>query len=196
MKFFRRALLVSLEVAAVLAVLALLVGGIAVWRLTSGPLDIGFAKEYVQNALQDPEQGYNVIFDSIVLQWPDLQGPLLISAKNVSVSGENKTLASMEEVAISLAKGPLLIGKIYPKTVILQKPRIKIIRDKEGAFNLDFEEKTDVAVQGHAENETKVIKEMLDVLLLPPHHAREKNSPLSRLKRFEIANALLVVEDH
>ncbi len=185
-----------MEVTAVLAVLIILVGGIAVWRLTSGPLDIGFAKEYVQSALKDTEQGYNISFDRIVLQWPDLKGPLLISAQNVNVLGKNETLASMEEVAISLAKGPLLIGKIYPKAIILQKPKIKIVRDKQGTFNLDFEDKKNVASNHSAENQTKVIKEMLDLLLLPPHHAREKKSPLSRLQSFEIAKALLIVEDH
>lgn len=193
---FRKTLLIALEGSAILAILVLLIGGIFVWRLTSGPLDIGFAKEYVQEALKDETQGYEVNFANIVLHWPDLDGPLLLSAKNVDIISHEQVVASTEEVAISLAKGPLLIGRIYPKAIILQKPQIKIIRDSEGGFALDLQEPKDNVLAQDAEQETKVIKEMLDILLLSPKEARQKKSPISRLKRFEIAGAQLVVEDH
>ena len=53
----RRAAILSFETLAVIAVLIVLATGVAAWRLKSGPVDIGFAKDYIENALYSPERG-------------------------------------------------------------------------------------------------------------------------------------------
>ena len=53
-KVSHHTLLIVLETVAVLALLLALGAGITIWHLTKGNFDLGFAREYIQDALYDP----------------------------------------------------------------------------------------------------------------------------------------------
>lgn len=76
-KLNRHAVLVITKILVVFSVFLALVFSAVAWRLSSGPMEINFAKPYVQAALRNEKTGVYVSIDRIVLQWPETQEPIL-----------------------------------------------------------------------------------------------------------------------
>lgn len=184
-----------------LAVLSLLLGvalGFLIWRLSSGPLDIGFAKNYIQEALRDDQRGIYTTMDSVVLHWPDLSGPLLLGLRNGRVYNAQKELiVSVDEVALALSKAKLFIGKISPEALILKKPSLRVIRQADNSFDIAFgksgvEEAS--AFLDQEADQTALTTRILSYIARP---GTEKNStsPLAALSAFEVQEAEVIIED-
>src|SRR5690606_23150666 len=84
----RHSTIILLETVAVFVLLLATAAGFMVFRLMSGPVDIGFAKNYLQEVLRVPEQGLTPTVEDIVLSWPDLNGPLLLGFKKAKLFNE------------------------------------------------------------------------------------------------------------
>lgn len=193
-----RSLFVLAEVCAVLLLIVGIVLGLSVWRLMSGPVDISFAKTYVETALRDEERGLYATLESGTLYWPDLQGPLLLGIEESRVmDSAGQEIIHVEEIALSLSKSQLLIGKIKPLSLIIKRPSLRVIRTEDN--NIDFglgtfDTVATEKVEEQSEDQKNLIADILGVI-----KEREKaidNSPLASLKSFEIENARTMVEDH
>lgn len=187
------------ETLAVLAVLAVAITGVAAWRLSSGPLDVGFAREYIETALHNPDRGTHATMDGVFLQWPDLKGPLQLSMHNVKIlDRKDKTIVGVNEAVISLSRAKLLIGRIAPVSLILKKPALRVIRRVNGSFDVGFGNQANVAseeVVEQADEQTSLVERILEYIARPGNQAAEK-TPLATLKSFEIERARVMVEDH
>ena len=89
-RFGWRALLVWMECLAIVVGLALLGGIVFSWRLGTGPVDVSFARETLEQALQDPVSGYSVKLGGIVLEWPDMSGPIVLQLSDVGLIKNSK----------------------------------------------------------------------------------------------------------
>lgn len=171
--------------------LALLGGGI-VWRLTSSPLDIGFAKSYLEDAFYDAETGNHAIMDGVVLYWPDLAGPLYIGLTGVKIlNPQDDVVVSVDEAMMSFSRSGLLLGKILPKTIVLKSPLLRISRLEDNQFDFGFGE--DEPEINHQQED--IITRMLGYVARPGYEAAN-DSIISRLQALEIDKAQLVVTDH
>lgn len=129
----RHSHVIVLEVLASFILLVALAAGAFVWRMMQGPMDMGFARNYVVEALRIPEQGLTPTVGDIVLSWPDLNGPLLLGFKNARIfNAQGKQVLAVDEAALSLSKARLLIGQISPVALIVREPTIKIARTPSG----------------------------------------------------------------
>ncbi|MDB2683050.1 hypothetical protein N9Z27_02220, partial [Alphaproteobacteria bacterium] len=128
-----------LELVVILFVVgAIALGGLA-WRVSSSPLDIGFAKEKIEAQLRDAELGMSAKTKKLALHWPDLDGPLYLWADGVNILNRDGTsVLSMNKVALSLSIPKLFIGQIYPTALIIKEPELSVTRDRKGEFDIGF----------------------------------------------------------
>lgn len=172
----------------VLVIFALAMGGF-VWRLTSKPLDIGFAKPYLQEVLRDEQSGTYANMDTAVLHWPDLKGPLLLGLKDGEFYGPDGGLVfSVDEAAFSLNKARLLVGDIAPEALILRKPKLVVQRAKDNRFSVGIGEASPTHKKSktadHAQNSNINLEEFFG-----------QAGVLSALSAFEIDDASVVIDD-
>ena len=158
--------------------------GVAAWRLSSGPVSIGFLSPYIAEAFEDEDLSYRLKFDDTVLTWAGWNRSLDILVTDANVIGaDGQVLASVPEISLGLSALSLLKGKVAPTSIELLRPKVHLVRNVEGelefAFGSDFEEPDDA-----------VNNLIADFLLAPgTDHA------LGQLRRISILSAALEIDD-
>ena len=118
-----------------LAVIVL--AGIGAWRLSDGPVSLGFAKPHVDQALAGIEAPYAIGVRDVVLSWGGWERPVEILAIEPSVrDARGRVLAIVPEVSVSLAFGALMAGRIAPTRLDLIGPSVIVIRNLDGTMAL------------------------------------------------------------
>ncbi|MBS0385668.1 MAG: hypothetical protein JSS00_10015, partial [Proteobacteria bacterium] len=109
----RRSTLIAVEVLLGL-VAALAIGlGVAWWRLSQGPVELGFLKQQIQTELSRARSGRPVGIRGVELAWSRGGGSLELRAVGVTVEdGGGHVLSRAREARIELAVLPLIIGRI------------------------------------------------------------------------------------
>ncbi len=202
-KFCGRSALVAVEVFAVIVVLIALVVGVVAWRLSSGPIDMGFAKNYIQQALVDDERGIYVTMEKVVLSWPDLDGPLLLGLNDVKLMGRSQTegddtpreILAVNQAAFSLSKAKLFIGQFQPIALILNQPILRFARDANGEYDFGFLVADDAFESAEETKEQLAVSEKIMAYISRPGENADQDSPLSSLKALQIEHAQLHFED-
>jgi hypothetical protein len=126
-----------LEILAALCFLFFFLVGLFFWRVSSSPLDMAFAKPYIEDALTNRQRGVYAKLDSIILHWPDLAGPLLLDVRGAKIQGaDGHTIVEVDEAAITLSKAGFFIGRIMPVGLTLKHPQVTLIRGKDGKIDV------------------------------------------------------------
>jgi hypothetical protein len=180
--------------------------GLFIWMLTRGPMDVSFAKDYIQDALRDPVSGYEVELTQIGIEWPDLSGPFLLDVQELKLLKDGGEVLSVKGVDIGLSMQSLFAGQIKPISVSLSAPSLHLIRSVENDVEIAFMGQNKLAVPAAApqqgiEGETAAPREksplmqLLSVLSKPPGSV-DPLSPFDHLQSVEITDARMVMEDH
>lgn len=193
--YSKRTALILFETLAVIAGLLLLTGGAIAWRLTSGSIDIGFARSYIENALRDPVSNTNIVLGDVVLEWPRIKGPLMLGLDHVSLVRGEQTVLSVAQVRLGLAVPPLLAGRMAPVIISLESPAIRLIRTAQNDIRLSVNNED---AENDISEDPQKNTAFMDVLetLSQPADKIHRDSPLSHLQNFEIRDARMVMEDH
>ncbi len=164
--------------------------GVFFWRVSTKPLDMAFAKPYVERALANPQRGITTKMDSLMLHWPELGGSLLLDIHGARIYGPDKNLiVEIDEASLTLSKAGLLIGRILPIGLVLKNPELTLIRTKEGKIDIGF---GDTVRKKEVEEQTDLTGRILEYIARP---GAQTGSPLATLKMLEIRNAQVNVED-
>ncbi len=111
--------------------------GLGAWRLSQGPVSLGFAKPYFDQALAGIAVPDRVRIRDVVLTWGGWHRPLEIRVIALSVSDtQGRVLATIPEVSVSLAFRSLLAGEIRPTRLGLIGPDVTITREVDSAVTL------------------------------------------------------------
>lgn len=109
------------------------------WRLHKAPMDLGFAKDYIGQAIASSELFNNVSFERAVLFWPDLEGPIYLGLRGVTVFGnDDLQILDVEEILLSLSHRHHLFGSFVPKSIIINEPTLKITRLLDDSVGIGF----------------------------------------------------------
>ena len=177
----------------------MLVIGLMLWRLSSGPLDVSFANKYIEDALHDPVTGYSVSLDKSVLHWPDFNAPIYLTIENLTLIKDGKDVVDIDEVALGLAAGPLLSGNVAPVSIVLDAPSLNLVRTVDNEVLLSFDdwelEEAPLPKRPEDDAQDNPFMTVLESLAAPQGEISSK-SPLSKLEIIDIQNARLVMEDH
>lgn len=187
-----RSSFMALEIVAAGIGLLVLVLALFMWRLTTGPLDIGFARDYVEDALRENESGYAATIQGAYLSWPDTGGPVILSLRGVSLTRHDQSFLSVREMDMGVAVRPLFFGHIRPVTVRLKEPSMRLFRSAENKFDLSLGGETQTT---HIEGGDYALETVIAALTREGADRRQWG-PLAYLRQFDIADARMVVEDH
>jgi len=190
---FSKTTLVCLELLAVCAGLLLLAASVLVWRLMSGPVDVGFARKYIEQALYDPVSAYSVSLKGVVVEWPDLRGPLMLDISGVDLIKNNASVLNIENVRLGLATRYLFIGDIEPVSIALEKPTVSLIRTENNKITLSLEDEGPEKAQ--VEGEAGPLAAIIETLSMPAGSV-DSASPLDHLESVEITRGEMVISDY
>ncbi len=186
----RKSSLFILELIAGLLVITAVLAGIAVWRLSSGPVQIDFLTPYVEEAFVDLEQGMRLDVATTMLVWVPKERAIAVQVEQVRVvDSENNVIAAVPLMGIDFDVGALLRGKIVPTGVDVIGPRLYLVRAEDGHFEIVNDPSDEKA--GDEPSFGDVLPEILDGLMKD----RDVGHPLAYLNQFEIVGAKLVIDD-
>ncbi len=161
-------------------------------RISSSPLEIGFAKSYIEGALYDPDTGNHLVMDQVFLYWPDFKDAVNLVMKGGKIlSKDNKVILSVNEVSVTVSKTGLVYGRVMPKTILIKQPQLRLTRTTDGRIDIGL---GDVSADEDTDQNT-VITRILDALSQPDQKT-PTGHPLSRLRSLKIEGARLMIEDH
>ena len=193
----RTSLIISEILAGLLAGLVAL-GGLAAYKLHSGPVSLDFMTPHLEQALRDSEAGFEVEIDRTVLVWAGWRQAIDIRATNVEVTGKDGvTLARVPELSVGLSLRALGRGNLAPTSLDALAPVIRVIRRETGEFALGVSGL--VGEGGSSAEETpreqedaaRFLEFLVGELLDDPDPQR----PLSYLRRVSVIDANLIFED-
>lgn len=187
----RRLVAISAEIAMVLFGLCVVSAAIITWRLSNGPIEVGFARKYIESELSDPAHDLAVALGSVYLEWSLAEARPVITLHDVALINTQKkrTALAFETASISLSRQGLFFGQIVPRTITIEKPLIAVVRTVDNGFQLGFNQ-----MQPESTEESDFFK-ILDELARPSSEA-PRDWPLRHLQSLVITQASMMIEDH
>lgn len=138
---FNRGLVMGMEVCALLAVLAFLLWGALLVRLSMGPLDASFLTEKLEASMNARQQGFIFDIGATQLVWGGHFDLFQVEMKNVKVKRTGGAdVLYMRKVGVHLSKRHLVFGKLTPKLVRIYEPTLRVVRWENGNVSLNFDE--------------------------------------------------------
>ena len=200
LKAGNRTLVVTLECVAVGALVAALAFGAFVWRVSQGPMSIGFAKEYLEEALSRQQEGLRVRFDDIVFSWPALEGPFQLDMTGVKIThgADEENALNVASASVGLSRRALLFGLVRPVSVIVREPALEFVRDENGRLSLFLnrqgEQKPEAAPPQAPQEASAPLSEDISKIFKDMAN-NERGSFIARLREFRIEDASVRVRD-
>ncbi len=169
---------------ALFGVLAILFG-LAAWRLSTGPISLGFLSPYIQEALEGEGLSYHFEFKDTVLVWPGWGEALEVHLTDLRVAdASGTTLAAVPAASLGLSGVALLSGTIAPTSIELIGLSLALVRDADGQVRLAGSDEAGMADDDAADS-------LVDDLLDPPR----EDHPMARLQRVSLRDASIVLVD-
>ncbi len=85
LSFCNHSAILFLEIVAVLLLVFGVIVSLFVWRLSTGPIDLSFAREYIQDSLSSRTAQYEVTFDKAELVWENVEAPFNLQLRNLDL---------------------------------------------------------------------------------------------------------------
>lgn len=129
----------------VLQALAALFGSLAIvfavvaWRLSAGPVSLGFLSPYLAEAFESQDLSYRVEFSDTILTWAGWDRSLDIRVRDVKVKdADGALLGTVPELSLGLSGLQLLRGRVSPTVIELLRPRVFVHRGRDGTISFGF----------------------------------------------------------
>ena len=154
-----------LEILASLVIITGVAGAIFAWRLSQGPISLGFLTPTVQSAI-NAGSSTKVEIEDTVLAWRQARRSLDVRAIGVAITGpDGRRVAQLPEIAVSLSARGLMRGMIAPTRLDVVGARITLTRTTDGGFGLGTGEPSE-------DDSTSALPLLLAELLQPPDPER------------------------
>lgn len=195
-RWLRIALGSSLGLVGLLAV----VGGVAVWRLSSEPVRLDFLTPHLEQAFDLEDRGLSIDVGETLLMWPGWPSDLELRTRKVSVMDrEGGELASLPDASVNLSMRALLQGTIAPTSIELIGPELALVRADDGSLSLGVEStvpeaESDAGAPSDAasdEARSAALQRLIDGLLIEP----DPEQALSFLSSIRIRDGRLSVTE-
>lgn len=170
--------------------MAAFVAGIAIvlavgaWRLSSGPISLGFLSPYLTEALSRSGNGaFRVELGDTILTWAGFERGMDIRVVDVRIlDSSGEAAARIPQMSLGLNGRALLRGRLEPTTVDIIGPTLRIIRNEDGSFDFGV---------GQGAGEGGLVVRLARELLRPPSPSQSTQ----RLARVSIIDAVVEFED-
>ncbi|HYE00763.1 MAG TPA: AsmA-like C-terminal domain-containing protein [Alphaproteobacteria bacterium] len=185
--------LAALELAAAAvagtAVLALMLG----WWLSAGPLTLDFLTPYLDEALDRALPEVEVTLGGSELVWDGAANSLVLRGRDVRLAGRGRPGPELRVPRLGLAVDlrAALHGDFQPTAIVLERPRLTILRLADGTLQLDaVTGETSSPGEASSPGDTSSPAGSAQALPLPG-----EPGPLERLEELRIEDAEITVVD-
>jgi len=188
----RSAKILTEVVIGVIALVALL-AGLALWRLSTGPVSVDFVTPYLEESFADNQRGLSLDIKETLLTWGGGARTLDLRARNAQIlNSDGSTLAALPEVAVSLSLSALLRGMYAATEIDVIDARITLVREADGRFSLATRSAAEAVPVEEAEPELSAVLPALIELFMQP---RERRRALDYLDVVRVVDGQLIVID-
>jgi hypothetical protein len=167
---------------------ALLVLGL-LWRLSQGPLEIGFLDQIIEAAAHDLPSGHAVEFSSVALFWDRPAQRLFLEVRGLVLTDSNQVeIGHLRAVKTGVSELPLFRGQVQVTSLELNDAGLHLSRLADGS--LSVKEHRDAADPTSASagsgDMMPVIRHLVDRMNSTPDPSR----PMSYLQKFSVQGSL------
>jgi uncharacterized protein YhdP len=122
-------------IGAIFAVAALLASVLA-WRLSRGPVDVGFLTPFLERTLSRSAGSLAVRIGTTELAWTAVDHAIELRARDVQLVLGEERIALVPALSVELSRSALLRGAVVPISVELHRPELALVREKTGELNV------------------------------------------------------------
>ena len=171
---------------------AVLMAGVFVWRLSTGPVSIDFLTPYLEESFADNERGLALQVKETVLAW-GAERTIDLRARNVRMVGpDGAIVAAVPDVKVALSLSAMLRGMIAATEVEVVGARLTLVRETDGRFALAAPSTAaEVAVEGPESELSAVLPALIDLFTRDP----ERGRALDYLNAVRVVDGQLIVVD-
>jgi Protein of unknown function/AsmA-like C-terminal region len=181
---FGRVSRIVFDILGTLFVLLVIGAGLLSWRLSLGPLSLGFMTPLIERALSDEAGSITVAVDDTVLTWAGWRRTFDVRVHGLRALGQDgRLMLEVPEVSISLSARALLHGLVAPTSLEAIGVQLVLVRTADGTWQFKTEES--------AEDGQSALPMLLDDLLAPPDPTRS----LGYIRSASALNASVTVVD-
>ncbi|HEY8190609.1 MAG TPA: DUF3971 domain-containing protein, partial [Micavibrio sp.] len=197
LKIGGKTFLVIFEAFMVLLALAFVGGGILMWQLNKGPIEVSFARAFIENELSDPSHNISINVGQVFLDWAALEARPQVTLKDVHAidTKTGNAILTVKSAAVSMARTSLLLGHVEPRTIMIDKPLLTVIRDEDGGFRFAFEQDGGPQAKIDFNKQSDILFALMDTLSKPRREI-PPSWPVRSLETVVISGAEMAVEDH
>ncbi len=196
--YFKKPLILFLEIMAVLITTAIILVILLFWRLQQGPVDVNFLTKPIEDTINKHSKDFEIDLRKTEMSWNSYAHPFQLELHGVKVLRKDKTpVLFISRSGIVISKTQLLNGRVSPSEITLYDLLLKTIRQEDGkvTFNInsdkyDNQEIKDEDVKDLSNvDHTEIIKKLISGL------EGNKDNPLYGLKRVNVKNGVMFLED-
>lgn len=190
------------EIVLGLALVVLIAIGALAWRLAEGPIDLSFLVPRLSAALTGRPGGAQIHIGAASLAWEGFRqgigSPLdLVLAETTLTSRDGAGRLTIPRAELSLSVPALLVGRVVPREIVIEAPRLHAVVGAGGGLALAFGEGQ--AKSTPSAGTAQLAGALLDALTAPPgNDASASAAPipaLSELKTLTIRDADVTIAD-
>lgn len=128
-----------LEIAGVLALIAIIGWVGLLWRLSQGPLDVNpWLTHKMEEAFNRDLEGFDFALGGVQLTWGGRFEPFEFEMRDVRITRDDHTpVLEVKKLRVQLSKRNLVFGRFVPRIVRVYGPALRVIRQQDGRFSLN-----------------------------------------------------------
>jgi hypothetical protein len=117
----------------------ILAAGLLLWRLTQGPIALDGLAPWVEAAVARAAPGWHVAIAGVRVGIDRRTHQLDLRLTGVRVAREGgEPLAAFPEAAASFSLKGLLLGRLEPTRLVVERPVLRLVREADGAVQFHF----------------------------------------------------------
>ncbi|MGH6953133.1 MAG: DUF3971 domain-containing protein, partial [Alphaproteobacteria bacterium] len=176
--------IIAISAAAAVALGLVLLGGLLAWRLSRGPIELGFLTPHIAAALSPADNSYQVELSDTALAWSGLDDALKVRSRDFRIRGaDGNLLASAPEIAVDLSLFGLMRGIVAPAAIEVIGAKVVLARTVDGGFAFAMGED----IRGAGSDPAAFFLTLLDA----PGGGRA----IARLEQLSVTDSALRIED-
>jgi len=212
----RRILKIVLKATAGMVALLVLLAGLMLWRLASGPVNIDFVTPRVEELFASTVADHRLQIDDTVVRWDRKANNLELRAEGIGIIGPHgNKLAGVPAVDMKLRVPALLRGVFAVSEARIEGAWLALVRDRQGEIHIGIETaetasaptvsvdaatdsastaatpSADQIATAPAQADESVIANIIQVLLAAP----ERDRPETYLQKLELTDARIDLHD-
>jgi hypothetical protein len=111
------------------------------WRLSQGPIELGWLADRLRAILSDEAGPVHVSFGSLMLAWEGFNKgvdyPLDLDITEVDITdASGRSLAAAPQAHLTFSAAAMLLGRFVPRSIEVDHARIAVIRDPDGTIGI------------------------------------------------------------